>query len=127
MCVSLCVCFSKLASFLMLVRWLRLEDDRDAAPVAGAGPLGGLGLLPPDVAEVLGNAHGVGGGARETTPGETDGVETRLTLPPVGEGRLGVSVLVEEIGALKKLEMQIDQMNVLLQWNSVPCIFILFF
>lgn len=81
-----------------------LEDDRDAAPVAGAGPLRGLGLLPPDVAEVLGNAHGVGGGAQETTPGETHGVEPRLTLPPVREGRLGVSFLVEGIvAALKEL------------------------
>lgn len=101
--VSLYVCFSKLASFVKLVApWIRLEDDGDAAPVAGAGPLRGLGLLPPDVAEVLGNAHGVGGGTGETTPGETDGVEPRLTLPPVGEGRLGVSVLVEEIVALKE-------------------------
>ena len=98
--VSLCVCFSKLASFVMLVApWMRLEGDGDA----GAGSLRGLGLLPPDVAEVLGNTHGVGRGAGETTAGETDGIEPRLTLPPVGEGRLGVSVLVEEIVALKEL------------------------
>ena len=69
--------------------------------MAGAGPLGGLGLLPPDVAEVLGDAHGVGGGAGETAASEADGVEARLTLPPVGEGGLGVSVLVEEIVTLK--------------------------
>ena len=73
--------------------------------MAGAGPLGGLGLLPPDVAEVLGDAHGVGGGAGETTAGEADGVEARLTLPPVGEGGLGVSVLVEEIVTLKELDV----------------------
>ena len=78
--------------------------------MAGAGPLGGLGLLPPDVAEVLGNAHGIGKGARESTPGEIDGVEPRLTLPPVGESSLGVPVFVEEIVTLKEsLEMEIDQ------------------
>ena len=70
--------------------------------MAGAGPFRGLGLLSPDVTKVLGNAHGVGGGAGETTSGETDGVEPRLTLPPVWEGSLGISVLVEEIVALKE-------------------------
>lgn len=79
-----------------------LEDDRDAAPVAGAGPLGGLGLLPPDVPEVLGDAHGVGGGAGEAATGEAHGVQPTLALPPVRERRLGVSVLVEEIVALKE-------------------------
>ena len=79
--------------------------------MAGAGSLSGLGLLPPDVAEVLGNAHGIiGKGARESTPGEIDGVEPRLTLPPVGESSLGVPVFVEEIVTLKEsLEMEIDQ------------------
>jgi len=88
---------------MLVAPWIRLEDDGDAAPVAGADPLRRLGLLPPNFAKVLGNAHGVGGGAGETTPGETDSVEPRLTLPSVGEGGLGVSVLVEEIVALKEL------------------------
>lgn len=72
--------------------------------MASTGPLGGLGLLSPNVAEVLGDAHGIGRGTGETTAGEADGVEARLTLPPVGEGNLGVSVLVEEIVTLKELE-----------------------
>jgi hypothetical protein len=85
--------------------FIKLEDDGDATPVAGAGPLGGLGLLPPDVAEVLGDAHGVGGGAREAALGEADGVEAGLALPAVGEVGLGVAVLVEEIVALKESNM----------------------
>lgn len=73
--------------------------------MAGTRPLGGLGFLPPDIAEVRGDAHGIGRGARETTAGEADGVEARLTLPPVGEGDLGVSVLGEEVVSLKELDM----------------------
>lgn len=77
-----------------------LEDDGDAPPVARRALLGWLRRLLPHPGKVLGSAHGVGGGAGEAAAGEADGVQPRLTLPSVGERRLWVPVLVEEVISL---------------------------
>ena len=88
------------------------SDLRDASSMAGDGSLGGLQLLLPHPADVLGSPHCVWGSTREAPPCETHSVKPGLSFPPVRECSLRKPIFGEEFTSLKN-QTSVGQSSIL--------------